>query len=372
MNISRVAVVGTGTAGAQASWQLARRGVRVDAFETHAPGHGRAAAGGESRLFRTIELGDLRAQEMTDRANVLWDELTAACGRELRTRAGVLLSGASTDPQLDRAAENAATAGVAHEVLDVTDLRRRFPGIRHEDGDVGVWDVGGGYVRPELTVLMAARFAEAAGAVVHRGIRALAVEQLQDGVLLRTTTGERVYDRVLVAAGAWTPRLLPVLADRLVVRRLISAWFLRLEDVSVPPFLRPPSTYCYGIPTSDGSAVKIGLGFPDHLPVDDPDTVPRTTRPEELDPFRAVVERYLPGFDRDPYRVETYLETYTPTRREFLGPVPGLPDVIVATGFSGHGFRIAPAVGEAAAQLLLGERTTVDVRHLAVNLDPVP
>ncbi|HEY3572858.1 MAG TPA: FAD-dependent oxidoreductase [Arthrobacter sp.] len=110
--------------------------------------------------------------------------------------------------------------------------------------------------------------------------------------------------------------------------------------------------------------MKIGLGYSQHLEVDDPDTVERIVQPKELAPFKAKISRFLPGLDLDPMRTETYLETYTATRREWIGPHPGMDNVIVLSGFSGHGFKMCPAIGEIGANLTLNEPSPVDISFL--------
>src|SRR5690625_6453952 len=82
--------------GAQRAWQLVCRGATVVGYETYAPGHARGAAGGENRLFRTLELEDPRYSPIVARADELWSELEYVSGRELRTTTGSLLDRKST------------------------------------------------------------------------------------------------------------------------------------------------------------------------------------------------------------------------------------------------------------------------------------
>jgi sarcosine oxidase len=353
--------------GAQCLWQLSRRGADVYGYETYAPGHARGAAGGDNRLFRMIELEDTRFSPVLARADVLWDELQKDSARELRTITGVLVTGAPDDPQMQRAVRNAADTGTPHEVLDHDQLVARAPQLRPDAGDIGIWDEKGGFIRPELTVAAAAGLAERLGAKIFRNRRVVDIAQSANGVHVRTELGTDTYDRVIVTVGAWTPKLLPPFRDLIMPRRLISAWFFARDTDylnGMSPFIRPRSTYAYGIPTVDGTAVKIGVGFEHHLPAEDPDRIERTVRPEEVAPLQDVVQRYLPGLDPHPMRTETYLEGYTPTRREWIGEHPEMPDVLVLAGFSGHGFKECPAIGEAAAQRLLGEPATLDLQFL--------
>ena len=363
----KVAVVGVGTMGAQVMWQLSKRGVDVTGFETYAPGHSRGAAGGENRLFRTIELEEPGYGPIVARADFLWDELQRETGRELRTLTGALVLGSAEHEQMQSALRIATELGVAHEVLDDRQLARRFPQYGVDDGDVAILDVRGGFVRPELTVASTARLAQRHGASIIAGTKVLDVRGTPSGAVVVTEHGQRSFDRVVVCAGGWTGKLLPEFRKIVETRRLISSWHFPVQSdylKGILPFIRTEPTYCYGIPTPDYTAMKVGLGYSAHREVDDPDDVERTVQPDELGPIEEKIGRYLPGLDLHPMRTETYLETYTESRREWIGPHPDMDNVLVLSGFSGHGFKMCPAIGEIGAHLVLGEPSPVDLGFL--------
>jgi len=364
---ARVAVVGLGTMGSQVLWQLSKRGVDVTGFETYAPGHSRGAAGGENRLFRNIEMEHPGYSPIMARADYLWGELQKESGRELRTLTGTLLMGAPDNEQMQTALQNAAETGVEHEVLNESQLHRRYPQYRMDEGDIAVLDVHSGFIRPELTVSTAARLARANGAVLVTDTEVTGVKETSSGTVVMTARGDHHFDRVIVTAGGWTSKLLPAFEGLVETRRLISSWHFALDAnylAGIIPFIRTEPTYCYGIPTTDFTAMKIGLGYSNHMEVQDPDEVERAVRPHELAPFQEKISRYVPGLDLHPMRTETYLETYTPTRREWIGEHPEMDNVIVMSGFSGHGFKMCPAIGEIGANLVLGEPSPVDIGFL--------
>ncbi|GAB3305895.1 hypothetical protein GCM10027427_35400 [Pseudoclavibacter terrae] len=136
----------------------------------------------------------------------------------------------------------------------------------------------------------------------------------------------------------------------------------------MPPFLRAAPHYTYGIPTKDGRAVKLGLGFNDHFVTGDASKLPRRLEGEalenEIKKFDWIREQMLPGLAKRPYRVATYVESYTTTMFEHIKPHPENEDVLVMAGFSGHGFRVAPAVGEIGAQLIMSGKSELDIGFL--------
>jgi sarcosine oxidase len=366
----RVAVVGTGTVGSQAAWRLAARGAEVVAYDRFAPGHDRSAAGGETRVFRSVQTDDGRYVPLVRHADALWEQLQAETGRELRRLTGALFMGPADDPEMRTVLDVIAEHGLDHEVIDPEALAKRFPLFRADDGDVVVLDRRAGFVRPELTVQTAARRAEELGADVRRYTPVREVKPVAGGgVQIRTDTGTERFDAAVVTPGPWVGDLLPDLPWQVDVYRAISAWFLPTEDHPAgeerPAFIRTGGTHFYGIPSPDGLSVKLGLSQAHHKPVDDPNRLDRTVAPEELETFTAMVRRHLPGLNPDPVRVSAYMEGYTGSTRPLVGPLPDCDDIILLAGFSGQGFKLSPALGDIAADLALEGRTSQPIDFIS-------
>lgn len=368
----RVAVVGTGTVGSQAAWRLAVRGAEVVGYDRFAPGHDRSAAGGETRVFRSLQTHDSRYVPLVRHADVLWEQLQAETGRELRRLTGALVMGPADDPQMRTVVDGIAEHGLDHEVIDTEAMTKRFAQFRVDDGDLVILDRRAGFIRPELTVQTAARRAEELGARIRRYTPVREVAPVAGGgVEIRTDTGTERFDAAVVTPGPWVGDLLPGLPWEVSVYRAISAWFLPHEDPPAdaerPAFIRCGETPFYGIPSPDGLAVKLGLSQAHHKPVDDPNLLNRTVAPEELETFTAVVRRHLPGLNPDPVRVSVFMEAYTESNLPLVGPLPGCDDIVLLAGFSGQGFKLAPAMGDIAADLVLEGRTSQPIDFVTTH-----
>ncbi|MGJ5830185.1 N-methyl-L-tryptophan oxidase [Streptomyces ossamyceticus] len=353
----RVAVVGVGTMGSQAAWRLAARGAEVVGYDRYAPGHDRSAAGGETRIFRSAHFEDSRYVPLLKHADTLWEQLQQETGRELRRLTGCLLMGPTEQQQMATVLESIAEHGLDHEVLDAEALAKRFPQYRLEDGDAAVLDRRAGLIRPELTIQTAARRAEQLGAVIHRYTTVREIVPVANGVEIRTDAGSERFDAAVVTPGPWVNDLLPDLPWEVEVRRLISAWFVPTTDAwfgeERPAFIRTAPTHFYGLPSPDGVSVKLGLSQALHKHAGDPNQLDRTVQPEELDIFAELIGRYAPDLHPDPTRLSVFMEGYTKSSRPLVGPLPGAESVVLLAGFSGHGFKLAPAFGDIAADLAL-------------------
>ena len=91
---------------------------------------------------------------------------------------------------------------------------------------------------------------------------------------------------------------------------------------------------------------------------------PLSWDPQYLDPIRAWVQEFIPGLNPEPVRVAMCADGYTPDDTGLLGKVPGMEGVVVAVGFSGHGFKMASALGAVAADLVLDGTTATEVSFM--------
>ena len=367
-----VVVVGLGAMGSHALWRLARRGVRVTGVEQFAPGHDRGSSHGESRIIRTAYAEGAGYVPLVLYAWRLWDELEARSRQRLLERCGGLMLGAPDSPWVRGAIESATEHGLRHELLSSAQLRERFPQHRVDDDTVGFFEAAAGAVRPERGVVEAVRAARAAGAEVLDGRTVLEIVPDEHRPAVRLADRTLVASHVVVAAGAWAARLLPGLDLRLRVVRRVQAWFRArspeaFSPRSFPVFVRHQrggdGTW-YGFPTLDGASVKVALHFWPGIdePVD-PVEGPRPPDAADAAQVAAIVETTLPDLRARPVRMQSCIYTLTPDEHFAVGRRRDLPGLTLLAGFSGHGFKFAPVLGEAAAELALTGGTDLPIEQ---------
>jgi sarcosine oxidase len=367
---AKVAVIGTGSIGSMALWQLARSGVDAIGFEAYAPGHDQSAAGGESRIFRTAYLEGPQYVPLLLRARELWRELEAESGRDLLTLNGGLMIGPETSEAIVNVLDSARSFDLPHEVLDAPALRRRYPQHAVNDDEVGVLDEWAGVLRPEFSVMAAATAAQALGARVVTGCRVTGVEPFDGGV--RVVAGDRTWtvEQAIVSAGPWTADLAPSLASHVTPTRLVITWYHPTGAVQdylperFPIFIRESGgIHIYGLPTMDGGSVKVAphASYGELASADDLD---RNVAPGELDRINRAVASQLPGLRPTPVRVATYMDAYSSDGHGLVGRMPGTDNIWLLGAFSGHGFKMAPAFGQVARDLVVDGKTSLPVEHL--------
>jgi sarcosine oxidase len=354
-----VAVVGVGTAGSMALWQLAAAGVDAVGFERVAPGHDRGAVGGETRLFRMAYaeggqwLGPLR------RSLDGWRQLERETGTTLLTQCGGLSIGRPDEPYVEAVLGMARQHGLPVEVLDRAAIADRYPQHATLPEEVAVLDPQAGFLRCDAAVLTAAARAESLGAQVLRHTSVDEIEPHDDFVVVRAGGRTWRFRDVVLCAGSWSGRFLPSgLGAHVRPRRVLLSWFAAREPASFTPdrfpvFVRETmGVHLYGTPSIDGATVKVAGAAVSHG-VDDPSAVERRHSAEEMGTMTDAVARFLPGLHPDPVRMDAFTDLYATDGVPLLGRIPGAERLIVATAFSGRGFKLAPTIGTAVANLVL-------------------
>lgn len=370
---AEVAVVGVGTMGSMALWRLARAGISAIGFERWSPGHDQAAAGGESRIFRTA-YQDGAYVPLLVRAYELWRELEAESGIGLLTACGCLTIGTPGQADLGRILDTVRTYDLSHEVLDPGALAERYPQFRLRPDETAVLDRRAGVLRPEFAVSAAARRAQELGATVYSGTTVLAVEAAGSGVVIRTAERDYRVGRAILAPGPWLHRLVPSLAPHVRPQRVVLSWYLAprpepYRPERFPVFVRyGEDPHLFGLPTLDGGSVKVGLWPQDEpVPDGDPERLDRAVSLDSLATTNAGVADFLPELIPTPIRVSAHLDAFTSDHHGLVGRLPGVDNVLVLGGFSGHGFKLAPLIGEFAAGMITGAGTELDLGRLSTG-----
>ncbi len=375
MQRTNVVVIGAGTVGAMALWQLSKReGLEVVGIEQFGRVHSHGSYAGESRVFRTAVHEGGTYVRMIQRSRDLWRELERESGRDIYTEVGALSIAPEGFPDLVTALGTVAEFDLPHRVLSDSELRAEYPQHRIQDGDIGLLDAHGGGLRPEVAVMSALDVAESNGAKLYFNTPVLGIEERADGVVVRTTQGSWLADTVVVASGSWSTRLFPELNDLLRLQVLGLTWFMpKQPELFVPErfpvFLRDSGpVHFFGAPSFDGYAFKACTN-PEWPVFRDVAEVPTSHTREELIKIGQRAAELFNGINPEPVRQSVHHCAYTPDRLPVIDRSAS-GRVVTLTGMSGHGFKFSPQVGEWAAQLVAGEDTTVDPRFaLAAHLE---
>lgn len=349
-------VLGLGGMGSAAAAELSRRGVRVLGLEQFGFAHGRGSSHGRTRIIRTAYYEHPAYVPLVRRAFTRWAELERRTGKRLLTPCPCLCVG-EPGGELVVGVQRAATEHrLPVETLSANEIERRFPAFRVPEPWVGVLEQSAGFLAVEAGVQAHIADAIAAGADLRANEPAVEWRAVGDGVEVRTATGTYSAARLVVTAGAWATELLADIGVSLSVMRQVQWWFGGGEGFGACRFpvflLDTPGGAYYGLPAVGELGLKCARHYgAAELP--SPDAVNWAVEPGEEADVRAFLARHIPPADRPPVHAEVCMYTLTPDRHFVIDRHPRFPQVAVACGFSGHGFKFAPTVGEILADLTL-------------------
>ena len=350
-------VIGCGGMGSAALRALALKGKRVLGIEQFEPGHHRGSSHGHSRIIRLAYNEHPDYVPLLRRAFELWSDIEVETGQRLFVKTGGLDIGPMDGRVVTGALAACRTHSLAHEWMTGSEIHRRFPGVDVPEHYGAVFHEEAGYLNPEACIDAMLASAVGHGAALKVGETLQTLESLSDGWDLCTDRGRYTADQVVVTAGAWSQFVLPELERLAIPERQVVGWFdsldpSRFSAEQFPVFiLDSPYGEYYGFPIDEsGRGFKIGRFH--HLK-EEVDPRKSLATPDERDEavLRQAIEEFFPLAGGKLQRMQTCMFTNSPDGHFIIDRHPDSSNLIVAAGFSGHGFKFACVVGELLAAL---------------------
>jgi sarcosine oxidase len=379
-----VVVLGLGAMGSAAAYQLAKRGRNVIGIDRFSPPHAQGSSHGETRITRLAIGEGPHYSPLALRSHEIWREIETSTGEDLLTvTGGLIISGAARTAKLhvdDFFANTLAAAkrfGIKHEMLDPAEIRRRYPQFDVRDGEIGYFEPGAGFLRPERCIAAQLRLAKELGADIKTGETVLHFEPQKDEVVLHTDRRTVRGKKMIISAGPWLPELIgvPYAAPFRILRQVLF-WFDVKElrqylPQNCPVYiweLQGPKQAIYGFPAIDGPGGGIKVASQQYENSTTPETIEREVSPAEISAmYRNNVAPFLAGVEEKCVKAVTCLYTQTPDSGFVIGPHPESHRVLIASPCSGHGFKHSAAIGEALAELVTEGRSGIDLSAFSLQ-----
>ena len=365
MTPPHLVVVGAGAFGGWTALELRRRGARVTLLDAWGPGNTRASSGGETRVIRATYGSRTIYTTLAIRAFELWRAHDARWQRGFFRSTGALWMFGADDAFGRASAAVLRTSNLVVEELTPADAAKRFPQIAFDDTITSVlWEAMAGYL-----------FARRACEDVVERLIAEGGEYRQSqvtGPVAVTAPLRRIAlagggaieaDAFVFACGPWLGRLFPdVVGPHVTPTRQEVYYFgtpagdARFLDPAMPVWIDCRERVMYGIPGNANRGFKVADDTPG--PPFDPTDGSRDATPAGIAAVRAFLNQRFPALAGAPLLgSEVCQYEASPDSHFIIDRHPGAPNVWLAGGGSGHGFKMGPALGEMLASCVLGTAT---------------
>eukprot|EP00934_Nitzschia_sp_Nitz4_P006553 Nitzschia sp. Nitz4//scaffold5_size260463//57164//58411//NITZ4_000956-RA/size260463-processed-gene-0.59-mRNA-1//1//CDS//3329555262//6543//frame0 len=355
--------------------------------------HNKGSSHGKSRVFRRAYFEHPNYVPWIDHSIQVFKQLQEDHDIPIISETGVLIAVPSTQSDLaDAALTTAEQCNIPTTPLGNDQLQKRFPQFSYSHNTIGVFEPGGGVIKPENAMKAALAEATAAGAIIWENTEVLRLREVADpngGISHVEITISRSFEerteaqtetitakKVVIAAGAWASRFLPCLEPHLTVTRQLQAWVdisstsepdkyngrtqmpvfaAVIPDLPLPVYVLPAEGSTSTKENRYGSCVKLGI-HKRNVPVD-PDENPSEVSEEEWDEMKLAISKtfnaevgQLPITD-----IQPCMYTMSMDGHFVIGIPKGYSNICTVAGLSGHGFKMVPALGQMLADFANGK-----------------
>ena len=364
-----VIVVGLGVMGGAAAYHCARRGARVLGLDANAFGHQLGSSHGATRAIRETYFEAPDYVPLVQRSFDMWRDLERDSGTSLLSVKGAVYVAPSDHKLLKGVVSSAELHRIGYERLSSRQANVRFPGFAVPDGWEAVFENRGGVLQAHDCQKAHVDLARGFGAVLRFGEAVCSWRREAARFVVTTHMDRHTSSKLILCLGQWACEKLTDLGLPLSGRRIPIIHFEPKErshyDGEAMPvyFWAAPEGIYAGFPYFDGEGVKIMRH--DRGEICTASTVRRDIDAADVQEVSRFADKYMPFANGGVKRSCVCLYTMTPDNHFVIDRHPEQSGLVYATGFSGHGFKFAPVIGEVLADLALDGETVQPVGFLS-------
>ncbi len=377
---NEVIVIGVGSMGSATCYHLAQRGYKVLGLEQFDIPHEMGSHTGQSRIIRKAYFESPEYVPLLERAYENWRSLEQITGEQLYYPTGIVYFGAAESATMEAVNQSANLHQVLIEQPSLEEAERRYPAFEIPADFKVIVEPDAGFVTPEKSIRLYVKEAKKLDAVIHT--KEAVLNWGLEGSCIKVVTDNATYtcDKLIITAGAWAAKMIPSLSTSLKATKQILAWInpKNWESFLLGNF---PCWFIddaergvyYGFPILPEGEFEgpVGLKLAHHFPgeVVDASSVDRNLIPANTEEnLRYLLEKYMPSAMGEILSVKSCLYTNSPDEHFIIDHLPGYnQQVTIACGFSGHGFKFIPVIGEILADLATKGKTDLPIDFLRLN-----
>jgi sarcosine oxidase len=374
-----VIVLGVGSMGAATCYHLAKKGYKVLGLEQFDIPHELGSHAGQSRIIRKAYGEASDYVPLLERAYENWKTLESETGAQVYYETGLLYFGASTEAFLETVKKSSSQYNIPVNQLSEAETSEKYPQFKLPSNFERLEEPKAGLLTPERSILLMVQQAILNGAVIRTKEPVTEWKRDNGVVTVKTNRGTYSAKKLVITAGPWAGKMIPNLAPQLKVTRQALAWVqpkkwgnFALGNFPCWNVLNGSHDF-YGFPILPVGEFggPLGLKLAMHYPggdVTDPDHVNRNTKESDENVLIQFLNEFIPDGYENILTMKTCLYTNSPDENFIVDYLSGYDkDVVIAAGFSGHGFKFASVIGEILTDLAMSGSTPLPIDFLSAQ-----
>jgi sarcosine oxidase len=374
-----VIVLGVGTMGASACAYLAAAGVKVLGLDQASIPNDVSSHSGYTRIIRKAYYEHPDYVPLLQKSYTLWNALEHQVHKKLYHETGILYLGLPDSPILNGCVQSSKLYDIPVENWTNKKTNTRFPQFKYPQDWMALWEPHAGYLDVNESIKSMLNVARSSTAEIHDNEKAIRWDRSDIGIEVVTDKGAYRAEKLIITAGPWTSQLCSMYHLPLNVTRQSLTWV----DTHSRSEYRHPAFPCwfihdpkkgmyYGFPEAEinDSRAPQGIKFGLHAPgmPADPDYLNRDDLPIDIAEADHFIDHYMPALQSSSRSYAKCMYTYTPDENFVLDYLPQTDKkVMMACGFSGHGFKFAPVIGSLLADMTMGNTIDLNFDFLRLN-----
>ena len=371
-----VIVVGLGAMGSAALYQLSGKGKKVLGIDQFEPPHQFGSTHGGSRIIRQAYYEGEEYIPILKASYDLWRKIENDSQSRFFEIIGGLMIGNRHNSIVDKSEISAKAYDIPYEIFDGGELKKRYP-MFSPDGDTwALLDKLAGYVEPERGIKNQLELATKNNAKINLNelVEFWDAENYQQGIRVKTNKGDYITEKLIVTTGPWAKGMMQELGIILKPERLVQFWMNPVKNKTsflpenFPIFLWnvEKNLDIYGFPAKDGIENGCKVAFYPHEdhPIRQfctPYNIDRKVHQEDVELIKSYFEKYVPDLNGECLKTSVCMHTESPDLHPIIDFHPDYPQVCIANGFSGHGFKFSNIAGQILAELVYEGKSTFDI-----------
>jgi monomeric sarcosine oxidase len=372
MKTFELIIIGCGGIGSAALYYAAQMGLTTLCIEQYEQGHNRGATHGETRAFRKAYYDDMRYTPILKKAYTDWKTIEKRASQTLFVENGVLEIAEPNHQMITNSIACAKQYHIPIEILSNEALTTRFSDFYIPPNNIGILQAEAGFIYVDKCLKIFIESAKSHGATIlfNEPVIGWKIDS-QDIIHVKTRQGTFQGKHLIIAAGAWTPRLLPNLSIPVTFLQKKLVW-TSIQNNSYSLNNEYP---CFAYHLKEG----VFYGFPQisslmkiarhsgGKQLISPEQNIEINDTEELNAIQQFISTYLPFASPIISKEASCIYDVTPDKQFIIDTHPTFKNVTYAVGLSGHAYKMANVMGEIVVDLAVKGTTEFDISFLSLK-----